>query len=285
MAASDKSTLTIKVDLANPGQFFACCGLLILADAMSSAAHGWFEETRFYIDCDGDIVDTVKHLRIGAAGVDDTEYERICGLKPKARSTEEKALLKSIQSSMKVGGVEFCLPNATPVVVDWWREPAMVHAGFKTWSAEQKPADICRSMFDKAEIARGKLDLIESQPVPGLKPFYFDNRISRLTSRDLGFSPEGFTASFSPAVELFALIGLQHFRPTTIRHRQVYAFATWAEPLPLEAAAIAATGLAPALCNRHYRFPLVHRTGGKYKAFGPAVVAEAPTLAHGDIDA
>lgn len=45
----------ISVDLTNPGQFFACCGLLELADRLWPGAEGWFERRHFCIvtsDCD-----------------------------------------------------------------------------------------------------------------------------------------------------------------------------------------------------------------------------------------
>ncbi len=37
------STISIPVDLANPGQFFACCGLFELADRVWPNAEGWFD--------------------------------------------------------------------------------------------------------------------------------------------------------------------------------------------------------------------------------------------------
>src|SRR6266545_794451 len=35
----------IKVDVTNPGQFFACCGLLELADRLWPGAEGYFSES------------------------------------------------------------------------------------------------------------------------------------------------------------------------------------------------------------------------------------------------
>ena len=35
--------IRITVDPTNPGQFFACCGLLELADRLWPGAEGWFE--------------------------------------------------------------------------------------------------------------------------------------------------------------------------------------------------------------------------------------------------
>jgi len=41
--------IQIPVDLTNPGQFFACCGLLELADRLWPSAEGWFENDIFLI--------------------------------------------------------------------------------------------------------------------------------------------------------------------------------------------------------------------------------------------
>ena len=42
--------ITITVDLTNPGQFFACCGLLEIADRLWPGAEGWFDEPNFCIE-------------------------------------------------------------------------------------------------------------------------------------------------------------------------------------------------------------------------------------------
>lgn len=39
----------INVDPANPGQFFACCGLLELAGRIWDGAEGWFKEGAFLL--------------------------------------------------------------------------------------------------------------------------------------------------------------------------------------------------------------------------------------------
>src|SRR4051812_35917946 len=44
-----KTAVQVNVDSANPGQFFACCGLLELADRICHGAEGWFEAEQFCI--------------------------------------------------------------------------------------------------------------------------------------------------------------------------------------------------------------------------------------------
>ncbi len=47
--STEKPNIQIPVDLTNPGQFFACCGLLELADRLWPGAEGWFENENFLI--------------------------------------------------------------------------------------------------------------------------------------------------------------------------------------------------------------------------------------------
>jgi CRISPR-associated protein Csb3 len=42
-------TIRIRVDVTNPGQFFACCGLLELAARIRPGAAGCFEANEFVI--------------------------------------------------------------------------------------------------------------------------------------------------------------------------------------------------------------------------------------------
>jgi len=44
--------MRVNVDVTNPGQFFACCGLLELADRIDRSATGFFEPGCFVIDAD-----------------------------------------------------------------------------------------------------------------------------------------------------------------------------------------------------------------------------------------
>jgi len=47
--------MSIRINVAptNPGQFFACCGLLELADRLWPGAEGCFENGQFHIACTG----------------------------------------------------------------------------------------------------------------------------------------------------------------------------------------------------------------------------------------
>ena len=46
-------SFSVNVDPTNPGQFFACCGLLELADRLWDGAEGWFAGGQFQVTCEG----------------------------------------------------------------------------------------------------------------------------------------------------------------------------------------------------------------------------------------
>ena len=46
-------SFSVTVDPTNPGQFFACCGLLELADRLWPGAEGWFADGKFHVTCEG----------------------------------------------------------------------------------------------------------------------------------------------------------------------------------------------------------------------------------------
>ena len=59
--------VTIPVDLTNPGQFFACCGLLELASQLDEEAEGWFEVSDFVLRMNfpfGGLVDALRRATV-----------------------------------------------------------------------------------------------------------------------------------------------------------------------------------------------------------------------------
>ncbi len=229
--------------MTNPGQFFACCGLLELATRLDPGAAGWFIEPAF-------------HLRSGGADV--LPALATCTIAPHADAAADG---ESAPSSPPVQ-----LGQPFDARLDWWLDDAAVLAGFKTWSGGQTVMGFIDGMREQMRVnpAAPASLLRNTFPISKPKPFYFDSRLSRLTALDMGFSTEKFTASFSPAAKLLTLVGLQRFRPATVVHRERYGYQTWADPLPVTVAAAAAHGLVPTLSHRAFTFPLVVRTGGKY---------------------
>ena len=248
---SPSPNITLDVDLTNPGQFLASCGLLELASRLDPGTVAWFDESRFYV---------------ATGGIELLDQFLGCELVPLRCLGDEEE-----DNDAKSPPVRLGAPFG--LVLDWWEDPAATRAGFKTWAGGQTVIGFIDGMREHLrQDSDLDADFFGPRPLKKPKPFYFDSRISRLTALDLGFSAEHFASSFSPAVELLALIGLQRFRPGTVVEREQYRFATWKEPLPAPVAAAVAHGLIDTLEGSRFQFPLVVRTGGKYKAFGPATL-------------
>ncbi|MCX7699282.1 MAG: hypothetical protein N2039_00225, partial [Gemmataceae bacterium] len=64
MIATIEPAITVDVDVTNPGQFFACCGLLALADRLWPDAEGMFspDERTFLITCGGTLDALVRAI-------------------------------------------------------------------------------------------------------------------------------------------------------------------------------------------------------------------------------
>lgn len=268
-------TLTLDVDLTNPGQYLACCGLLELASCVDPETMGWFEGSQFrvspcggsvlsqFIDCE--IYSTRDHQANGSSASESLETDE--------EQKEEK-------SPPLLLGAPFNL------VLDWWEDPAAGEAGFKTWSAgmtvlgffngtttgkgdKLKVTPGMRKYLDEQLSSGGRM-LQEIRAIQKPSPFNFDSRVSRNTAVDLGFTGEGIF-TFSPAVELLAMIGLQCFRPRMETRWERNTYCTWGEPLPVKIAAAVANGLVPTLTHECYWFSIIPRDSqGRYKAFGPA---------------
>ena len=51
MSKPHSQVVSIHVDATNPGQFFACCGLIELAERLwGKGLLGWFAEQRFFVE-------------------------------------------------------------------------------------------------------------------------------------------------------------------------------------------------------------------------------------------
>src|SRR6476646_1225323 len=56
-------SIHVVMDLTNPGQFFACCGLLELADRLWPGAEGWFEKREFKLRLNSSFCSLADMLR------------------------------------------------------------------------------------------------------------------------------------------------------------------------------------------------------------------------------
>lgn len=263
MSDDSESIVRIKVDLSNPGQFFACCGILELADRLwrNSAVCGGFSSKGF---------------------------ELVVGLS----SPSLKDIIESFTKA-EVWQLDAADNAASPLYLgepfnlrlDWWQKvdgpnKARIDLGggdqLKPWAGKQFGPLIFRLMKN----ACADIDILKLLDNPKaiydatgskkrkktISPFYFDARREE-TSQDIGFSPDEQDMSVMayPAVESLALIGLQRFTPAVEwnGHARSFLYVAWSEPLPPAAAMAAVSGMMPARSCGTFRFTKPSR-GGEY---------------------
>jgi len=254
----------VHVDVTNPGQFFACCGLLELAHRLWPGAEGWFEKDIFHVSTPATNTSLV------------TLAERLCDaqLDPDDAEADDKTCPLRLQDN----NVATSAGPPLSMRLDWWLDKTGVGASLKTWAGQQRVTVISSAMLHSA-IAEGQINdawldcgRIAHDPVSPSKvvePFYFDAR-RFAHALDTGFSLDVQEASTTahPATEFLTLVGLQRFRPGTTSDRWSFEFWTWSQPLPAAVAAGLACGVVPVPRRQGYRFPLRFRDDQKrYKAF------------------
>lgn len=260
---SPEPTIRIDVDLTNPGQFFACCGLLELAGRL------W---------CDSCVLG--KFAR--------ASFELLPGLPGRSlKELIEHFVTAEVQQLDADDNAASPLHLGSPfdLRLDWWvkldgPDKTSVDLGgggqLKPWAGKQfgplifrlmrnachdidllKPFDEARAVYDQSS-GKAKKKTIS--------PFYFDARREE-TSLDIGFSPDEQDMSVMayPAVESLALVGLQRFRPEVHDDgaARSFRYTAWEEPLPPVVAMAAVSGMVTVRARDTFRFTKPSR-GGEY---------------------
>jgi CRISPR-associated protein Csb3 len=293
-------SLSVNVDVTNPGQFFACCGLLELAHRLQPGAEGWFEleseGPTFAINYSNHamqhsltVIDELRTCRIeGLSEEDRQERDRLEARKRDLKKNRQ-VLSKQEEERRKVLGTtarEGVLSIGTPfsLRLDWWQTHDDDLTTVKTWAGRQEVHKVARaaqdalheitaleSLFNHACVLRCPEEYRKkkSDQNTAVEPFYFDAR--RFAHRlDTGFSLDVQDAETlaHPAVELLCVIGLQRFRPTSSSRKWVFEYSTWSQPLPAPVAAAVVCGALSDNAGRQYQFRFLFRDDQRrYKAF------------------
>ena len=272
-------TIRIRVDATNPGQFFACCGLLELAARSPGEATGRFHRAGS---------DTHFHLTMANAGAVAALFEQIAFCQVSSTlSPQEIGRLRTLLTMSKALQTPEVKREKTRLtekwkyeritlkpfglVIDWWMDEYSGSNTLKTWAGLQLVTDIIEGNLKALRTQEFKAfpaaDLLSYETDDGGLPFYFDAAIGgHSTSLDVGFSLDALKirGRIKPAIEFLAFVGLQRFRPR--RDGDVFRYRTWEQDMPpILAAAVSGGGFA-ADGMHTYEFPLLYRT--KYlKAF------------------
>jgi len=245
-----RPSFSVRVDVRNPGQFFACCGLLELAHRLWPGAEGWFDDAGFSI--------------------------RGC------KTNHDPCELKSLLGNLASAHAEALEPGEDPKIppillgepftlrMDWWLDSRGRKTSFgKMFSGQKRTLKDVRRL---QQALQGGTELREAAlfdwAVPLKGRFGVDPRAA-WTALGVGFSPndQGMKVRSYPAVELLGAVGLQGFRPT--KKNRAFEYGTWTTPLPAPVARAVAGGLIPSIGAGVFGFQLVQR--GSYKGFGWAL--------------
>lgn len=276
------ASIQVNVDVTNPGQFFACCGLLELADRLWPGAEGWFDDEVFSVACNGATRELLTRLLDAplSSTLTDEELKRLGTLlsAEKGRLTDaDRQEKESLRNRWK--NERLFLAGPFGLWLDWWRDEQGERTDLKTWAAKQFVLEILRPLLCALR------SIVTHEPFEGILqrtanvkglPFYFDSEAySQNTPRDIGFGLYtlreviGTRETTRPALEVFAFLGMQRFRPEALAPEGIFRFNVWSVPLPCNIAAAAACRRLSFPKDRVYQFRLLDRT--KYmKAFLPA---------------
>lgn len=259
-------SIRIVVDATNPGQFFACCGLLELADRLWPGAEGWFSNGEFRVACDGALNTLLSILVMDPP-------EEVLRLD---NGLEVKPLLAPLRFSFDGGATNFVLDAWMTIRLEKGNPAVVANPPWNFWSGQQTPFRIWIPV-------RAALACLLTTLDPQREHQLFEQR-EFLTGRfgfdpgpawnalDVGFSPneQGISVESSPAVELLAAIGVQRFSPRMGEKRNWFDYCTWSTPLPPSVAASAAAGAIFRGSGTRYRGRVVSR--GQYAALGYSTI-------------
>lgn len=304
MKSETRSELTIKTDVTNPGQFFACCGLFELAHRLWPGVKACFDgKESFYLALlnpqknGPELLEKLHMCSIEGLSEDERrERDQIEKRKRDLKKSKQKlpeheeARRKELGDKARAGSLSIGEPFL--LLLDWWQSED--ERTPKTWAGQQEIHKVARSLQDSLKVI-DKLDsLFEFACVPRLTgeyqgksknkhsekvaPFCFDARLF-VHSLDVGFSPDvqNMEMLVYPYVELLALIGLQRFRP--LNHQRHFDYWLWLQPLPIAPAMAVACGAARIEPSLRYRFRFRFRDDQRrYKAFGHATLVKENKL-------
>lgn len=215
---------SVPVNLFNPGQVFACLGMLEAAEVLCGRAHGGFEDARFHLAAAGD-TDPVGAV---LAFLRDAEVRAVS---PDPALTTDKW---RVPTTVDASGAYPVAPPPSPatLVAEFRRGPDRIRIAswgdttrcdpVKFWGGAGGYPGVAL-LRDACALARPRIAAFTGDPfalgAPMSSSFRFDWRRDYVPL-DTGFSPnahasmcpEGF-----PLVEILAAIGLSHARPRRLR--------------------------------------------------------------------
>lgn len=247
--------VTVQVDVTNPGEFFACCGLLEIADRLSTGALGWFEDDLFCITPQ-DPADPISVNYI---------MWSLVNIKVEPLSDESIAPL--------------ALGHPIQIRLNWWLLPNERKTNrLKTWAGNQNSLKMLGKWLGPLRDALSEdemeLDSLYQETCLEQGPYGFDSRTG-WNALSTGFSLNEHSSykklPARPAVEMLGAIGLQRFLPDIIERNNTsfVSYSTWNAPLGPAVARLAVLGILPGITSDRLEARITKR--GSYKGLETAV--------------
>lgn len=296
------SIISLRVDVFNPGHFFACCGLFELADKLWPGILAHFEQ-------DG-VTKQWNFVLKGALHDEKQVKFSLASLLKSFANSELSATDNQMEIDSDSDDIDTEIDNtndsdtkeakAPPLHLgapfnlhlDWWDTARGGTTALKVWAGSMNCLRIARAMqnavgqiveqtsfLDTAEdILFDARVVYESSSASKKKPkkvepFYFDAlRGPNADSRDVGFSPNSMKLETvaAPSAEILCLIGLQRAIPAPTSKPRQFVYYLWTQSLPITLLGAAINGLLPRQ-HHAYQFESWFRTSQKkHKAFLPA---------------
>jgi len=252
-------SFSVQVDVTNPGQFFASCGLLELAHRLWPGAEGWFESEQF-------AVATPKKKGSLPSLLDQLLTADI------QRGSVVTVIRDSVGKPAQLGKVlPIEIGDPFDLRLAWWLDEIEgCFTELKLWSGQQQSWGVFEVLWQTmGAFDLGNHDLFD----------LFDHHAA-LKSR-IGLDPrsawDGLDAGFSPnklqipvstyvAVEVLGAIGLCACRPRLTNDR--FTYTTWRWPLAAPVARAVSAGAIAMSGAVSYEFAL--RDRGQFQAFSYA---------------
>jgi hypothetical protein len=279
-------TISIPVDVTNPGQFFACCGLFELADRLWPGAEAWFK---------GDAAHS--------------EFQIMAWKSQSDVNTDDGPTLRELLSNARAlrfdigndeGGSDgegdddspldpIAIQSPVQMILDWWSDKSI-----KPWAGSMKERSILDAMLRAIDPANPD-PMNDTKPVfdpvgpmeagrrakklKKKEPFYFDcRRGSNAHPLDSGFSPDPhqLRSYCFPAVEAMCFVGLQRARPAPTDVPNQSTYTVWTTRLSVNVIGPIACGMAGVSGSSAFTFDNFFRTDQrKHKSYSRATRARS----------